>query len=174
MTLLGEYAGRKVARATIEIRGTGSGLEKGLHLPPMVLDPGETYDVVLRCTVDKHRHDLDDEDGTFVLVNMLKAETATIVEPGEAADKALDDAEQRVAERKADAEAAKRAERGEDPLPFDGDRVGLGKPDLDAAEQAIRGRANYVDGEPAESWRTPLDDVTDFEEAAYDPLEGGP
>lgn len=145
---LGEYAGRQVSRATCEIRGTGSGLEKSMHMPPQILEPGGTYDIVLRCFVDKHRHDYDEDHDAFTLVNMLVAQTATIVEPGEAADKALDEAADRIAERRAQAEAAKRAAKGEDPLPFE-----AGQDPPDAAEQAIGDR-------------TPLDDVADLEAEA--------
>ena len=114
---LGYYQDKPVTDASLEVRGTGSGLDKSLHLPQLDLAPG-TYDVVFRCTLDKHRHELNDDGESWTLVYLMKADAATIPDPGQAADSALDTAEERIAARRAAEEERKRAEKGEEPLPF--------------------------------------------------------
>lgn len=121
--VLGYYQDKPVVGATVQITNTGAGLDKGLDMAPQELDGGELYDVVLRCRVVEHRHEpLDEGWSELQLVNRLRAEHATIVEPGDIASEALDTAAKRVAERRAAEEKRRREEKGESPLPgMDGD-----------------------------------------------------
>lgn len=115
---LGYYLERPVQGATLQITGTGASLDKGLAMGPVALDPGSEVDVVLRCKVTEHRHEFDEDFDAYQLVNRLKAEAATIVEAGQVASEALDQAEEVIARRKSEAERRKREESGELELPL--------------------------------------------------------
>lgn len=98
--VLGYYLNRPVTGATLQIAGTGAGLDRGLDMPQVALQPGDHYDVVLRCVVTEHRHEFSEEFDAYQLVNRLKAVTATIPQSGETAADAITRAQRTIEMRK--------------------------------------------------------------------------
>lgn len=87
--------------ATLEVKGTGAGLDKSIDIPPVQVVPGHHVDVVMRCRLEQHRVKYLNDRGTEgVWVNGLVAEYATIVGADEVAGEALDRVEKAVAARK--------------------------------------------------------------------------
>lgn len=125
---LGYHQGLPVTGASIEVRGTGSGLDKSLYLPDIDLEPGR-YDVVFRCDLDKHRYELNPDGEWWTLVYLMKAEAATLPEVDQTAATALDTAETKIAERKSEQERRKREEQGQGELPLDDDGPRGGEPE---------------------------------------------
>jgi len=78
--VLFEYEGHAVTGTTVSIRNTGDGLSNAMKVDPVKLELGETVYVVLECEVEKHRFEGADFADDLILVNMLKAGDATIVE----------------------------------------------------------------------------------------------
>ncbi len=78
--VLSEYQGHLVTGATVSIRNTGDGLSQAMKVDPVELELGATVYVVLACEVEKHRFEPADFANDLVLVNMLKAGAATIVD----------------------------------------------------------------------------------------------
>lgn len=82
-TTLTPYQGIAVLGSTVSIRNTGDGLSQAMKVEPVELEIGRKVYVVLECEVEKHRHEPANADSPrsgLVLVNMLKAGRATLVD----------------------------------------------------------------------------------------------
>lgn len=77
---LTKYQGHSVTGSTVSIRNTGDGLSQAMKVDPVELELGGTVYVVLECEVEKHRYEPADFAEDLILVNMLKAGDATIVD----------------------------------------------------------------------------------------------
>lgn len=100
-TDLGEFEGKRVVGARIEVRNTGNGLEKSQTVDPVKLDQGDRVVVCFECDIDKIRHDpfdKDELDGDQLRVHLALAEKAVILPRGTAFEevtKLLDEQEAR-------------------------------------------------------------------------------
>lgn len=97
---LGYYDGSPVVGSTVSIRNTGDGLSDAMKVDPVKLPRGEHVYVVLECEVEKHRYDPEDKDfpgGAAILVNMLKAGRATLID-GDLVRQTLDEQQRKIDE----------------------------------------------------------------------------
>lgn len=95
---LGEYDGRPVLAAAMQIRNTGDGLSEAMAVEPVYYPIGTKLHVVLEVEIEKHRHDeIKDAGGALTLVHMAKAGRATVIDSA-AVRKALDTQEKKIAE----------------------------------------------------------------------------
>lgn len=77
---LGSYAGRRVISTALRITKAGDGLSDGMSIEPELLEPGQTYYVVLPIIPMKHVHKLDSEIGMYRLEQVCEAQAgATFV-----------------------------------------------------------------------------------------------
>lgn len=77
---LGSYAGRRVISTSLRITKAGDGLSDGMSIEPDLLEPGQTYYVVLPIVPTKHVHKLDSEIGMYRLEQVCEAQAgATFV-----------------------------------------------------------------------------------------------
>ncbi len=86
---LGEFEGKPVVGAAVEVRGVAGGLNDALGVDPVVLTQGEHVVVAFECTVAQIRHEAkkgEPEDGEQIRVHVLKAAGAVIAE-GDLVDK---------------------------------------------------------------------------------------
>lgn len=75
-TELGEFEGKTVLSVGIEIPGAAGGLRDALAIDPIVKHKDDEALVLLRCKVEKLRHDpVKDTDG-WRRVHILKVEVA--------------------------------------------------------------------------------------------------
>lgn len=82
-SVLTPYRGTPVVGSTIAVNNAGEGLSDAMLVDPIELPMGETVYVVLECEVRPPSYDPDDKNnlhGPLVLVNRLRAGTATIVD----------------------------------------------------------------------------------------------
>ena len=77
---IGDYEGHGIASTSVSIRNTGDGLSKAMRVDPIKLELGATVYVVLECEVEKHRYEPADFADDLILVNMLKAGRATLID----------------------------------------------------------------------------------------------
>jgi hypothetical protein len=96
---LTSYRGHPVTGSTVAIRNTGDGLSAALAVEPVELPLQGTVHVVLECEVEKHRYDPVKDTSDYILVNMLKAGRATLVDR-DLVEKYLDDQQRRIDEAK--------------------------------------------------------------------------
>lgn len=94
---VGDYEGHAVAGTTVSIRNTGDGLSQAMKVDPVKLDFGSTVYVVLECEVEKHRYESAGFADDLILVNMLKAGRATLID-GDVVRVALDDQAKKIEE----------------------------------------------------------------------------
>lgn len=92
---ISDYEGHAVASTSVSIRNTGDGLSKAMRVDPIKLELGTTVYVVLECEVEKHRYEPADFADDLILVNMLKAGRATMIDNA-AVRKALDVQEKKI------------------------------------------------------------------------------
>lgn len=92
---LGEYMNRAVSSTSVKITKAGDGLSKQLDIEPRLLQPTETYYVLLEARGGTHTHKLIEKAGTWELVQELVAKTVTFVE-GEDMEKLIRIAADRV------------------------------------------------------------------------------
>lgn len=77
---LSKYRGRDVLSIGVEIRNAAGGLNDALKVDPVEYEVDDEITVVMRCVVDKHRHEkVKDTDG-LRLVHILSANEAAIVD----------------------------------------------------------------------------------------------
>ncbi len=106
-----EFEGRPVVGMQLILTNTGDGLSKAHAIRPVDLHHGDVIDLAVRARVAKVRFDAQkDDDTTVVRVNVLSAETITVVTDGR-----VDDLIQEQAEAERDA----KLREGEDALPLD-------------------------------------------------------
>src|SRR5687768_17125285 len=79
-TGLSKFEGKDVASVTASIRNTGDGLSESMATDKVELHHGDEVFVVLRCLVEKIRHDPIKDSSALERVHMMKALDATIVD----------------------------------------------------------------------------------------------
>jgi hypothetical protein len=87
-SILPDFDGRDVVRATIEVTNAGDGLSAAMAVSPSALHMGDEVYVLIRGEVSKVSHkplDPKDEDSALVRIQTIKAGDATIL--GDAAIK---------------------------------------------------------------------------------------
>ena|SRR5687768_10310016 len=77
---LSKYRGRDVLSIGVEIRNAAGGLNDALKVDPEEYEVDDEITVVMRCVVDKHRHEkVKDTDG-LRLVHILSANEAAVID----------------------------------------------------------------------------------------------
>lgn len=134
-----DFEGEPVAAVGLSIRNTGHGFEKIMEVAPRVFSHGEEFFVVLKCEVEKIRHDLvakGDLEGDLMRVHMAAAGSVTFIDADLVAEqiRAMD---ARIEEHEAAKKAAKdKAKTGDD----------TGIVDLDAQQHML----DHEDGKHAD------------------------
>lgn len=94
---LTKYRGREVLSTGVEIRNAAGGLNAALKVDPEEYEVDDEITVVMRCVVDKHRHEkVKDTDG-LRLVHILSANEAAVIDDAIVAA-ALDEQAKRIEE----------------------------------------------------------------------------
>jgi len=111
-TTLGDFEGDAVESVGIEIPSAAGGLRDALAIDPIVMHKDDESMVLLRCKVQKIRHDpVKDSDG-WRRVHILETTSATIVD-GDVFEEALAAQAERIEKAKAEEQRRKDAEAGQ-------------------------------------------------------------
>lgn len=80
MGKLSPFEGRDVGSAGIEIRNAAGGLNQAMKVDPEEWHHGEEITVVMRCKVEKIRHDPIKDTDSLKRVHVLDASEATVID----------------------------------------------------------------------------------------------
>lgn len=78
---LGEFEGRDVIKQTVAVTNAGDGLSEAMKIEPQEMHLGDMVYVVMECEVAKVRFDPVKDTDALARVSILRAGTATIMEP---------------------------------------------------------------------------------------------
>lgn len=97
MSKLSKFEGKQVVTAGLEIRNAAGGLNEALKVDPEEWHGGDEVHVVLRCTVDKIRHDPVKDMDAWKRIHILTASDATVID-GTLVEEALTEQAKRIEE----------------------------------------------------------------------------
>ncbi len=117
MTELSSFDGRDVLNAAIAVTNAGDGLSAAMSVDPRELHVGEKVYLLIEAEVAKVRFEAIKDTEALSRVHVLRAGTATFMEPADALD-AITTMADRVLK-------AKEAERGIARLPYEEGELGL-------------------------------------------------
>lgn len=99
MTTLASFEGREVLGVGIEIRNAAGGLNEALNVDPAEWHKDDEITVVLRCKVEKIRHDGIKDTEAWKRVHIVTATAATVID-SDIVDEQLAEQAKRIEEAK--------------------------------------------------------------------------